>query len=296
MEKIYQIKPLTIYIPLFSYSNTCDCSAKIRDEFVQIITDTICDQLSKKIKYTWSKKKLYDIIQKIFTSEMQQVFFENKITLQIRTAFDSQNQILFDFVTDLFEYFQKDKHIPASFAIHYSHILNSPLHAHITDLFANYPKYYSKGHIDYTTSKGHYKKTGFFTAINDKVNSKDVKSCKHIVTNKVYFYLDNQSKLLKHFVIFLLAIHNWIDPNDKELKNIMTKYFMQNRPPFITAKSIVHNLVLINPIDTSKLIPEIDIIEGNNDDTEIIKKGRRIYDSEYSVLTNFINTISTFNK
>jgi hypothetical protein len=231
----------------------------------------LAEDISKKIFYVLKRKITYtgtsteeDLITKIksvFTPEMETLFKDYKITLQIRPAATSCQEILFDLVTDVFNYYQKKSNgklnqIALCFGVHYSNIMhasgNSP-ETHISDLFARYPTVYASD-SKITTSKIHYKKTG----IEIKRLSND------IVTDKIYYYLDSNSELLEKILDFLLAIHKSMDSADKNVETVLAANFKKNRQAFPSGSPLmIHNIILEDPLSTASKVPEMEKTSGS---------------------------------
>jgi hypothetical protein len=227
-------------------------------ELAEDIAKNIFYVLSRKINYTGTSTEA-DLIAKIkavFTPEMESLFSEYKITLQIRPAATSCHEILFDLVTDVFGYYQKKSngklnHIALCFGVHYSNIMapsgTSP-ETHVSDLFGKYTAAYASDN-KITTSKIHYKKSG-----------EEIKRLStEVVTDKIYFYLDSSSDLLKKILDFLLAVHKSMDSTDNKVEAVLTTNFMKNRKAFPSGSSLmVHNIITEYPKLSALKVPEVE--------------------------------------
>jgi hypothetical protein len=227
-------------------------------DLAEDIAKNIFYVLSRKINYTGTSTES-DLIQKIkavFTPEMETLFKKYNITLQIRPAATSCHEILFDLVTDIFSYYQKKTNgklnqIALCFGVHYSNIMSrsgTSDETHVSDLFGKYPVAYTSD-SKITTSKIHYKKTG---AGIKRLSTE-------VVTDKIYFYLDSSSILLKNVLNFLLSIHKSMDSTDANIESVLTSDFMKNRQAFPPGSPLmIHNIILEDPTTTASKIPEIE--------------------------------------
>lgn len=259
-------KPPTFYISLFSDTLS-------EEELLSDIVDKIIKYTSK-LGYTRNllvknRDTFISELTELFNNGVSKLFFEYKITLQIRLAVNSDVEILFDFVTDLFSYFQidstktnkKSDHIALSFGIHYSHIIHSTesKETHVSDLFGNFTQTKLVNKIT-TSTKVHYKKNGV-------LNKSD---CKGFVTNKIYFYLGNDSELLKSLISTILIIHNAMD-DDTILKRIVNDNLYNNRIILNDSNTLmIYNIVFVDPLEVYSKIqdPEKKIYDsfGSNDE------------------------------
>ncbi len=245
-------KPPTFYISLFSDTLS-------EEELLSDIVDKIIKYTSK-LGYTRNllvknRDTFISEMTELFKNNVAKLFSEYKITLQIRLAVKSDVEILFDFVTDLFSYFQIDStksnkktdHIALSFGIHYSHIIHSTQskETHISDLFGNLPQ--SKLENKLTTSfKVHYRKNGVF---NKSVYN-------GFATNKIYFYLSNDSDLLKSLTSTLLIIHKTMD-DDTTLESIVNDNLYNNRIILNDSNTLmINNIVFVDPLEVYSKIQD----------------------------------------
>ena len=216
-------------------------------DLVTKISQQINTILVSKFSMSDNSANLSSCIKSIFTPDMEKCFSDYKITLQIRYAYRSFSEILFDMVTDLITYEQsafrsKMDQVALSLGLHYSYIKSDPSQNHITDLLYQFPTHRE-------IFKAHYKKSEI---------RESGKESGATTTNKIYFYLDNSKPLLEHIKNFFLAIHSAIDSTDSLLAPRINRELLSNRPSGASVGLINSNIINEDPISTATRFPEID--------------------------------------
>ena len=220
-------------------------------------------------------------LRALFTPQMETLFTENKITLQVRGAVRQYagKQTIFDFVTDIFAYKVKKEdsqnldHFPLSFGIHLSAIQSSGESHHVTDLLGNFPLRISERQ-DVVKSKIQYYET-----------KKEVEQPKaQSGMDKKYFYLNQNDILLKYLVDFLCFLRLFVkNPAGDLAPTNLNDAILEGRPPFENTEHTLQKLLSVNNV--IPFLPTIALRNYRENSGNLVEEFVTVVDEEiYKIL------------